>query len=191
MIIITAEEIAAADRELDRIAKATTPAQNRKIIDRIKRKPPMLIRTKPIEPVKAAPAQKPAPKQSPAPTQKPVTAQTLAPQQPQEDHRPRWGSPVPLWGSGTRPASTPLPPSPELPTLPPKRVSTNLGSEGHQAAAVRAGIDLTKLLPGTDITKMNPREMKALASQQTVESVKGIAAQHAACYRTDPRKRIW
>lgn len=183
MIIITKEEIAAADRELDRIAKATTPVQNRQIIDRIKRKPPMLIRTKPIAPVKAVPAPKPAP------ARKPVTAQQ--PQQPQEDHRPRWGSPVPLWGSGTRPASTPLPPSPELPTLPPKRVSTNLGSEGHQAAAVRAGIDLTKLLPGTDITKMTQREMKALASQQTVESVKGIAAQHSACYRTDPRKRIW
>lgn len=191
MIIITAEEIAAADRELDRIAKATTPTQNRQIIDRIKRKPPMLIRTKSVAPVKADPVQKPAPKQSPAPARKPVTAQTLAPQQPQQEDRPRWGSPRPVWGQGTRPAATPQRPAVELPTLPPRQPSINLGSPGHQQAARAAGLDISRLAPGSDLTKMDIQQMKALAAQQTKDSVADIAAKHAACYRSDGRKRIW
>lgn len=188
MITITAEEIAAADRELDRIAKSTTPAQNRQIIDRIKRKPPMLIRTKPIAPIKAAPAQKPAPKQSPAPAQKPVMAQTPAPQQ---EDRPRWGSPRPVWGMGSRPAATPQRPAVELPVLPPRQPSINLGSPGHQQAARAAGLDITRLAPGADLTKMDIQQMRALAAQQTKEAVAGIAAAHEKCYRTDSRKRIW
>lgn len=190
--MITKEQIAAADRELDRIAKSTTPAQNRQIIDRIKRKPPMLIRSKPMAPVKAAPAQKPVPIQSPAPKQKPAMAQTPVPPQPQQEDRPRWGSPVPLWGQqGSRPAATPQRPAVELPVLPPKQLSINLGSEGHQRAASRCGLDLEKLPAGTDLTKMSPEDYRSLAAAQVKASVADISAKHAACYRTDPRKRIW
>lgn len=63
--------------------------------------------------------------------------------------------------------------------------SINLGSPGHQAAARKQGLDIDhmRLPAGTDITKMSPSEMRALASEQTRNAVANVTEQHSKLYR--------
>jgi hypothetical protein len=55
----------------------------------------------------------------------------------------------------------------------------NVGSPGHRAAAQKVGLDVSKLPAGTDVTKLSFQDMKALAAEQTRQSVANVSAQPA------------
>lgn len=61
--------------------------------------------------------------------------------------------------------------------------SINLGSLGHQSAAIKCGCNLDRLPAGTDLTKMDISAMRQLARQQTREAVAHISRLHSRCYR--------
>lgn len=116
--------------------------------------------------------------------------------------RQPWGQSRSLWGN--QPAETSAPvqqtqPTPQstpirqpwgtLPRTFAGRIPTS-GLTGHQAAALRCGVDIDKVSAST-LASMDHSQMKALAAEQTAASVAGIAERATLAYVRDGRKRRW
>lgn len=86
-----------------------------------------------------------------------------------------WGKQIPLVNRAEHMVDdTPLPRPAPVPIPQPQRrpePAPQLKLTGHEMAAVRAGVALDKLSPGTDLTRMTIDQMRELAQQQTRESV--------------------
>lgn len=88
------------------------------------------------------------------------------------------------WGQSQRGFYDPLrqgtaQPAPELPKTAPPPPSVNLGSAGHIASAKKHGVDISRLQPGDDLTRMTPADFRRIAIAQTQADIAHVTAAHA------------